>query len=333
MVSTTTSATETPLSAAPSGSAVGPFLRRASAFVLVGLVLYAGVYAASERLVARYAHRNRFFAVKTAPYAAYDYVILGASHAAAFDYQDMNARLEQMTGARILNLSVVGGGITINRLLLDYFLVAHRTAAVLYVVDSFAFSSRAWNEDRLQDARLFYRAPFDPALARLLLQEPARRAVALDYITGFSKINNADRFKPDVGDEEARFTRTYHRVQQIDEERIEYLYPPSSDRAAERPRYLAELDALVAAVQARGIRFQAIKPPIPARVYRMLPDEAAFDAVLTTVLARRGVTLDDFSLVDNGEAFFFDTDHLNRAGVLSFFEHHLKGVLTAAAAR
>ena len=60
-----------------------------------------------------------------------------------------------------------------NRLLLDYFLVRHRTAAIVYVVDSFAFYSPEWNERRLEDARLFQRAPFDPALARLLLRSGA----------------------------------------------------------------------------------------------------------------------------------------------------------------
>ena len=134
--------------------------------------------------------------IRTAPQADYDRVILGASHAAVFDFDDMNGRLEQMTGARILNLSVVGGGVVVNRLLLDYFLVRHRTEAIVYVVDSFAFYSSEWNEERLEDARLFQRAPFDPALARLLAGSGAPPMVALDYVSGFSKINNPDRFAP-----------------------------------------------------------------------------------------------------------------------------------------
>jgi hypothetical protein len=95
------------------------FLRYAVPFALIGLMLYAGLYVASEALVYRHARRNRFFIVRTAPQARYDAVILGASHAAVFDYRDMNARLEAMTGSTIMNLAVVGGGVAVNRLLLD----------------------------------------------------------------------------------------------------------------------------------------------------------------------------------------------------------------------
>ena len=168
------------------------------------------------------------------PPAEYDVLILGASHAAVFDFDDMNRRLEEMTRSRILNLSVVGGGVVVNRLLLDYFLVRHRTAAIVYVVDSFAFYSREWNERRLEDARLFQRAPFDPALARLLLRSGAPLMVAVDYVSGFSKINNPDRFGLDRPAEAARFDRRYRPVDQIDRQRIAYLYPAVDRRCGAR---------------------------------------------------------------------------------------------------
>jgi hypothetical protein len=305
------------------------FLRRATAFVVVGLLLYAALYAASESVIYTHARRNRFFMVKTAPYTHYDHVILGASHAAAFDYDDMNARLEEMTGSRILNLSIVGAGVVVNRLLLEYFLAAHETTNVVYIIDSFAFYSRAWNEDRLQDARLFYRAPFDPVLARLLLRSPASRLTALDYVSGFSRINNADRFGADISDEEAnRFSRTYRPIKQLDQQRIEYLYSGQSESASPRDRYLAEFEDLLRYGRSRNIRFIVIKPPIPARIYRMIPGEGSFDAALKNILNRQGVDFHDFSLVGNDEKLFYDTDHLNREGVLNFFEHYLSGTLT-----
>ena len=321
------SGTQSPASSPRVPMEVRTFVRHAVPFVLVGLVLYGGLYAASERLIYQYAQHNRFYMVKTAPYAHYDHVILGASHAAVFAFEDMNARLEEMTRSRILNLSVVGGGVTVNRLLLEYFLAAHQTTSVVYVVDSFAFYSRRWNEDRLQDAGLFYRAPFDPALARLLLQSPAARSVALDYLVGFSKINNPDRFKPDIRAEEStRFNRTYRPVKQIDEQRIDYLYPKQIDEQVSW-EYLAEFEKLIRYVKSRNLRFMVIKPPIPERVYRMIPNESQFDATLKEVLDRHGVEFHDFSSVSNDEKFFYDTDHLNRTGVLYFFENYLKGKL------
>jgi hypothetical protein len=319
------------ISRPPASAEVRQFLRHAVWFVLVGLALYGILYAASERLIFRYARRNRFYMVKTAPYTRYDYVILGASHAAVFDLDDMNTRLETMTKSRILNLSTVGGGITVNRLLLEYFLARHQTTTVVYMLDSFVFNSQQWNGDRLQDVRLFYRAPLDLSLARLLFKNPATRSVALDYVAGFSKINNPKRFEPDTPEEAARFDRTYRPIQQIDQQRIDYLYPRQADEPALRSRYLAEFEDLIRYMKSRQIRLLVIQPPIPERVYRMIPDEGSFNAALKGILDRQGVASYDFSLVGNDEQFFSDTDHLNRTGVLNFFQNYLQGALTSDA--
>jgi hypothetical protein len=303
------------------------FVRRAALFTLGAIALYAATYALAETLVFRYGHRNRFYAVRSAPPADYRFVVLGASHAAVFDYRDMNARLEALTGARIMNLSVVGGGVTVNRLLLEYFLTRHRTSAVVYVVDSFAFYSPDWNERRLQDSRLFVRAPLDLALIPLLWKSGAPLSVALDYASGFSKINNPDRFAPDVSaDEGPRFDRRYRPVAQVDEQRLDYLYPPHVD-ATTFQKYLDQFDALVAHAQARGIDVLAVKPPIPERVRRRLPNEPQFDAAVGTVLGRRGVELDDFSRAVTDERLFQDTDHLNRDGVIEFYQAALAPLL------
>ncbi len=304
------------------------FLRNAFLFVLVGILLYLGLYVATDQLIYRYAKRNRFYDVKTAQHAEYDYVILGASHAAVFDYANMNAQLEAMTGNKILNLSIVGSGPVVERLLLEYFLAGHQTKNVLYVVDAFAFNSRDWNEKRFEDVRLFDRAPFDPMLVQVLFQNPASRSVTWDYVNGFSRINNADRFKPDITDDEAqRFAKTVYRpVKQIDQQRIDYLYPKNLDPQA-IPHYLGEFENLIAFLKQRNIRLVVIKPPIPTRFYNMLPNEAQFDAALKPVLDRNGVEFHDFSLVANDEKFYFNPDHLNQDGVLNFYSSHLKGVL------
>lgn len=304
------------------------YLRASLLFVLFGVLIYLGLYVVADQLIYRYAKRNRFFAVKTAPLVEYDYVILGASHAATFDYEDMNAQLEQMTHSKILNLSVVGGGITVNRVMLEYFLANHQTRNAIYFLDSFAFYSREWNEDRLNDTRLFDRAPFDPTLAQVLFQNPSTRSVALDYVVGFSRINNADRFKPDISDDEAtKFKNTYRPVKQIDTQRLDYLYPKQIDQRVFR-HYMAEFEDLVRYIRQHNIHLVVIKPPIPTRFYNMLPSEAQFDQALKAALDQNGIEFLDFSLVGNEEKFYFNTDHLNRIGVLNFFENHVKAVLS-----
>jgi hypothetical protein len=311
------------------GSEARSFLRTAAAFAAIGLVLYLGLYAAAEWLVYQRADRNRFFMVRTAPPIEYGHVILGASHAAVFDFDDMNRRLEEMTGTRIMNLAVVGGGVAVNRLLVDYFLAAHRTASLVYIVDSFAFYSPEWNERRLEDARLFQRAPFDPSLARLLVRNKAPWPVTLDYVTGFSKINNPDRFGSDRPAEAARFDRRYRPVEQIDRQRIAYLYPAAMDDEAQRhlQRYLADFELLVANARRRGLRVVLIRPPLPPRTRALMPDETAFDAALTMLAGRTGAELHDLSAAIEDPAMYFDTDHLNRTGVMELFERHLVGIL------
>jgi hypothetical protein len=303
------------------------FWRHALVFGLIGVLIYLAAYVAADQLVYRTAKRNRFFYVKTAPATQYDVVILGASHAAVFDYEDMNAQLEQMTGKKIINLSIVGSGIAVNRLLLDYFLAQHQAQRVVYFLDTFALSSRDWNEDRLQDVRLFDRAPFDPLLFQMLWQNPASQSIALDYTLGFSKINNADRFKADVTDDEAtKFKTTYRPVKQIDSQRISYLYPRPVDQAVFQ-HYLGEFEDMLRYLKSRNIQVTVIKPPLPQRLYQMLPDEAEFDAAIKPVLDRNSVEFYDYSLVNNDEKFFFNPDHLNRTGVLSFSQNYLSAIL------
>ena len=59
----------------------------------------------------------------------------------------------------------------------------------------------------------------------------------------------------------------------------------------------------------------------------MIPGEQQFDTTLAAMLARHGVALHDLSAVNNDERLFFDSDHLNQEGVVSFVEDHLAGVL------
>ena len=305
------------------------FARSVASFMAIGLLLFVGIFLASEWLVYEHAQRNRFFAVKTAPPVRSDFVILGASHGAVFDYRDMNTRLEEMTGAEILNLATVGGGIAINRLLVEYFFLEHETDAVVYVLDSFGFYSDAWNEERLRDRELYARAPWDPRLGLLLLRHPGARSMALDYMFGFSKINNPDRFLPDVFEAEAsRFDRTYRAIPQIDRQRLAFLYPGEIDETTLLASpYLAAFEDLIRYVQAQGTRFIVVRPPIPERVYSELPRESTFDETIKALVERHGAEFHDFSRVANEPEFFYDTDHLNEAGVLNFFERYFSDVL------
>jgi len=300
-------------------------------FAAIGLALYAAVYYASERLVQRTAHANPFHKIEARGDA--DWVILGASHAMALDFGDSNDRMQRATGLAIVNLAATGTGPLYNRFVLEEYLRRHRARNVLYVADAFTFYSKAWNEDRFADAKLIRRTPFEPAIAarmwRYAREEGVDPRAVLDYVSGFSKVNNRERLQRDAWEAEAQFGRTYRPSASVAAKRIAYLYPDGTPAAA-LDRYLGELDDLVAVAKGAGARVVVIKLPLPDLFRGKLPDEAAFDARLAATLARRGVAFHDFSASLSDPRFFFDSDHLNRAGMEAFFARELKGLLEGA---
>lgn len=302
---------------------------RALVFIVLGLVLYALLFAGSELLVRRMAAHNPLHRILTAQPDGQDWVILGASHAMPLDFQGFGAQITQATGQRVLNLATPGTGPLYHHLLTERFFATHRADGVLVVVDSFAFYSEQWNEDRFADTDLLARTPLDARLLRLFVRYLARgvdpRAL-LDYATGFSKINNHERFQPDRWEAEDNFDRTIRPSVHADRERIAYLYPQPPDAGA-RARYLDELAALIAVARGAGAVVVVIKPPVPARFAALFPDEAAFDAALAALLLREEVAFHDFTDALPDPGFYFDADHLNRRGAERFLEAHLAPIL------
>jgi hypothetical protein len=312
------------------------FGKSALLFVAIGLLIYAGLSFAIERLLLRNGHSNPFFKIATAEANDYDWVILGASHAMPLDFGDFNALMQRETGLRILNLAAQGTGPLYNRFVFEYFLRAHRTRNLLYVVDSFAFTSRAWNEDRFADAKLIRGTPFALALARLMGNYVRRDGVdpraLLDYLSGFSKINNRDRFRRDAWEGEAQFDRVYRSSATAVAQRIAYLYPDATMPDV-RARYLKQFADLIAIAREHGIRVIAVKLPVPALFRKQLPNEAEFDAAAAGILMDHAVPLQDFSAALDNPNFYFDTDHLNRAGVTESFLRLLKPLLMTPGGR
>lgn len=306
----------------------GRVWRRCGVFVLAGLLLYLALYAWAEYLVYAHGERNRFFMIRAAPPQHFDFVILGASHAMPLGFEDMNERLEAATGSGVINLSAEGSGVLPNQLMLQYLLTRHTAGHVIFVIDSFAFYSAEWNEDRL-DAAMLQRAPLDPALAVTLWRHPWARDVLPAYLSGFAKINNEDRFAPDISDSEMnKFNRTYRRIAQIDRQRLQYLYPSEPDPAVFR-HYLGAFESLIRFVQDRGMEMIVVKPPTPPRYRQNLPNEAAFDEAVGALTARLGVAYQDLSEAVTEDPFFYDTDHLNRDGVVTFIDEHFAELLRA----
>jgi hypothetical protein len=304
-------------------------------FLAIGLAIHVALFHAAEYLVYRTGRSNPFYKIAVADERPVDWVILGASHAMPLDFADFNGFMEKETGLHILNLASPGTGPLYHRFVFEQFLKKKRTRNLLYVADPFAFYAPAWNEERFADAKLLGRTPFDGTIARSLLAYSLHDGVdplaLVDYVTGFSKINNRARFERDVWEGEKQFDRMFPSSPAMVAKRIGYLYPkPPADEGLRH--YLGVFDDLVALARGQGIRVVVIKMPVPPNFYGQIPDQAAFDAAVGSLLEKREIAFIDFSTALTEARFYFDTDHLNRAGVTEFFARHLKAVLLSPAA-
>ena len=155
------------------------------------------------------------------------------------------------------------------------------------------------------------------------------------YLTGFTKINDRDRFDSDqFAGEGTAFDRSYRPIPQLDRQRIEYLYPSSLDvRDIAESEYARDFEEMAREVRERGMRFIIVRPPIPARIRESLPLEDEFDAFIETLAVRVGAELHDLSAAVSDDRLYYDSDHLNREGVLYFFENHLAPLLRSAGSR
>lgn len=299
-------------------------------FITIGLAIYALVYYAAEQLMYRTGKSNPFLKIATAEQSNFDWIILGASHAMPLDFDDFNVFMERETGKTILNLASPGTGPLYNRFVFEHFINTHKAKNLLYVVDSFTFYSPAWNEERFSDAKLIRRTPWDSAIARRMFGYSRYAGVdplaVLDYATGFSKINNRERFELDIWEGEKQFDRVYRPSSTAVRNRIAYLYPGPVDEVIFW-RYLREFDTLLATAAQHGVRVIVIKTPAPTDFRRRLPNEQKFDEAISGLLRNRQVPFHDFSAVMDEPRFYFDTDHLNRVGLTEFLQRHLKVVL------
>lgn len=310
----------------PGGEAWRP--GRIALFLALGLVLYAALFAGSEALVRRTGDRNPFFRIAQAP-AEVDWLVLGASHAMPLDFDDAGAMIEAATGRRPLNLGVTGAGPFVWRLVAERFLADHRARGALVVVDAFGFRDRRWNEERPGDSDLLPRIPWDLRSLAVLARAVPRGlppATLADYASGFSKINNRDRFAPDSWEAEARFDLAPRPSASAARARIAYLYPEGAAEAA-LPRYLDDLAALIALLEGQGVRVVLLRPPLPDSFRALLPGEEAFSARLAALAEAAGVALVDHSTLLPENRYYLDPDHLNRAGVAAWLEGGLAGLL------
>ena len=224
-----------------------------------------------------------------------------------------------------------GTGPLYNRFVLEHFLQPPSTRAICSMSSIPSPSTRGPGTRTVSPTRsCSRRTPFDPpSLARLctlLRDEGVDPRALLDYVTGFSKINNRERFKRDIWEGEAQFERAARPARGAIAKRIAYLYPDKTTPEA-LARYLREFDTLLALARQQGVQVLVVKMPLPREFRRQLPDETAFDEGLAHVMAAHGARFVDLSAAIDDPRSYFDTDHLNRAGLQAFIDRSLTPLL------
>jgi hypothetical protein len=303
------------------------FWTNAGIFVAIGAVLYAGLVALAETQVHETGERNPFFQIATLTPEQADVVILGASHAMPLGFEGVDATLEAASGRTVTTLAIEGGGVAPNAVMLDAVLRKAQPRTVVYALDSFVFLSPQWNEERLADADLYARAPYDRDILAALGAEPAARQALPAYLSGFDKANRL--FSPGIDRSDAeltRFDRTYRPNDRIDDQRVAYLFPDAPAGLVER--YVARLEAMAVAAREAGSEFVLLLMPAPERYTSRLPEaHEAVMAAVAEVAARHGLPVVDHTALLQDDANYYDTDHLNRTGATAYAEGPLADAL------
>lgn len=309
----------------------GKYKARLAGFVVIFALLYAGAAIRAEMTVGRAGQDTAFQRLLQARGETFDWVILGASHALPLDYGNVPDRLEADTSQSAIVLADTGAGPVFNRFVFDQARQDIKFKNLLYIVDSFAFLSPDWNEDRIADRKLLRKTPLRASTASLMIDYVVQEGVdprgLLDYVTCFSKLNDAARFtSPDWRGAE-NFDRKARPSRYAVQQRIDYLYPQDGSGRETANRYLDALEGMFRSAQAEGIRILVIKMPLTDAFRKALPDESAFDEALKQRIAPLGIDYLDFSGALPEPSLYFDTDHLNRQGVERFYDGFLRDAL------
>ncbi|MGM0421112.1 MAG: hypothetical protein ACQEQG_08935 [Bacillota bacterium] len=311
------------------------FLKRAGIFILIGLLIYLGLYYWSEKLIMNNTEFNRIYKIQTLENSTIDFLILGSSRANPLTYGDMKEKMEDMTDSEVINLSFPGGGIVPNLFLYEYFSRDHEANNLIYVFSPFAFHAKAWNESRIGDLDFYRRACFCPDLTQQYFSYYSHGLLtsigpAIDYLAGFSKINNQQRFQSDRPEGEINFDETFFHTEKKDIERVNYLYSEGLNPEL-FSRYFDLLAELALEVKTEGKDFIIIRPPqreiFTERLYETIPDLAEYDRKLEVFIQENNIPFYDLRDLSNQEDYFIDPDHLNRSGVEALIEDYLTEII------
>lgn len=301
---------------------------RIALFLLLGGVFYTGLFFWSDRMLRTGAAQSPFLAVTTAP-TEVDWLILGASHAVPLETADVPDLIAARTGKTTEVLAAPGIGPFVLRMIAERWFIDHRSRAVLILIDDFGFADRRWNEDRLAEDDLLPKIPADARTARVLFGAVARGLPWqswLAQVTGFARINDRRRFAAPTWTVADRFDHASRPSVAAIPSRLAFLYPAEGEgRSIDAG--LADLEAMVLLAHGQGARVVLLRPPLPDPFRAALPEVPGLAPALDALARRLDLPIIDHSALIPDPRHYFDTDHLNRSGVMLWLDNGLGELL------
>ncbi len=301
-------------------------------FMAIALALYAALYVASEQLLRRNGHSNPLFKIANCAKSERRLGRCSARRTRCRWISTTSTRASSAPrGQRIVQLAAPGTGPLYNRFVFEHFLHRHNTRNLLYVVDAFAFYSRTWNEDRFSDAKLLRRTPWDAALAarlaRYVRDEGVEVGALLDLRQWFFEDQQPRALR-------ARCLGRRGAVRACSATGA-WRHRPSASPTCTRTRpRLRRWRATCAGStpcwpwrDSRACRCWSSRCRCRGNFVSNCPTRRPSTRRLAHVLAAHGARLADLSAAIDDPRSYFDTDHLNRAGLQAFIDRSLTPLL------
>jgi hypothetical protein len=244
----------------------------------------------------------------------YGMVLLGTSHGRIFSRSGNHARVEEILGKKVLNLSTGGGrGVYSTELYLDYFYKRDNTAdTIVYLIDPFVLYSNKWNEEN----DLFSMEPLRFDFLQLILKRKVNLPTVLNYLK--TKLSWEWVMRGPSDDAEQKGALTAADPEAV-KKRVESLYPDGRNEET-FARYRAILESIAATAKDRNTRLIFV---IPSTLLGNLPGEDELKKALADLQKTHNIEWHDFSNAITDPRLYYDHDHLNTEGIVTFAEQFL----------
>lgn len=252
----------------------------------------------------------------------YDFILLGSSHARIFSRYNNHKRVEKLLNKNFINLSQGGdrGGIINQQTYLRYFYLRGNTAkTIVYLLDPYVF----FNNEMDTNIHLYDSEPFRlDFFYQLLINQPKNLSILTSYLSKLLSKDNIPSF-PKEYQVQANEDKVSSLSANILDNRIKSLYKDSYDDKS----FNNNLNDLIKTID------MAIKNKAKVIIITpttLLPKQSEDDYFFKAIKIIKNNKFEfyNYSNVIEDSNLYYDTDHLNTQGIITFTEDLLKPIMS-----